>query len=155
MRIILLDKIKKLGNTGSEIVVRSGYARNFLIPQAKAMLATEQNLKIFKEKQNTLQSGIIERKIQAELHAKKINDVKSITITAKSNIEGKLFGSIGPRVIAKKLTEVVGLKISKSQIRLPNREILKSTGRYNIKVHIYDQIFSSLDLIILSVLSQD
>lgn len=152
MKIILLDKIEKLGNIGSKIIVKSGYARNFLIPKSKAILATKQNLEIFKEKELQLQSTITSKQIQAELQAKAISNIEKITITARSSVSGKLFGSVGAQVIAKAITEAVGFKILKSQIRLPNREILKSIGVYNIKIHIYDQIFSDFKVIITNVL---
>lgn len=152
MKIILLDNIKKIGNIGSEVTVKSGYARNFLIPKSKAILATKKNLEIFKEKKISLQSTITEKQIQAELYAKAINNIKSITITARSSIEGKLFGSVSPKDIATAITDAVGFKILKSQIRLPNYESLKSIGTYNIKVHIYEKIFANLDIVIVNVL---
>lgn len=151
MKIILLNKIEKLGNSGSEVFVKSGYARNFLIPQSQAILATKKNIEVFKEKKRESYLSISDKRIQAEFSAKAISDIKNITIKARSNIEGKLFGSVGPRIIAKVITESIGFKILKSQIRLPNREILRSTGIYKIKVHIYDKVYSYLNVIIVNV----
>lgn len=154
MKIILLDKIEKLGEIGSEVIVKSGYARNFLFPKSKAILATKKNLAIFKEKQHSIQSKIIEKQKQARVHAKIISDIKNITITAQSSIKGKLFGSIGPKDVAQAITKVVDFKILKSQVRLPSNENLKSAGTYNIKIHIYDNIFATLNIIV-NVLSKN
>lgn len=154
MKIILLERIESLGDVGAEVVVKSGYARNFLIPQSKAMLFTKRNFEIFKKKQFALEIERAKKQKKAKLCEKAINDIKSITITARSSIEGKLFGSVGAQMIAKSITEVIGFKILKSQIRLPNHEILKSIGVYKIRVHIYDQVFSDLDIIIVNDLSK-
>ncbi|URJ29347.1 50S ribosomal protein L9 [Blochmannia endosymbiont of Camponotus modoc] len=149
MKIILLDNIDKLGNMGSEIIVRSGYARNFLIPKSKAMPATKKNIEIFKAQQIELQAKAIEAQTQAEFCAKTINKLGSITIKAKSGVEGKLFGSIGSRDIATAITAASGFNISKSQIRLPNHDVLRTIGTYSINVHIYNDIFSKINVIIL------
>lgn len=155
MKVILLDNIIKLGQVGSEINVKAGYARNFLIPQSKAVLATKKNTEIFKEQQHMLKSKLDSRQDKAELCAKLINNLGNITITARSSNHGKLFGSIGPRDIAKVITESVGFKIFKSQIKLINTDTLKSVGTYNIRVHIYHEIYASLNVNILDISSRD
>lgn len=150
MKVILLDNIENLGKIGSEIVVKSGYARNFLFPKSKAILATKENVKIFKERQFILSSKETDRRVKAKDYAKVINNLKSITIKVRSSLEGKLFGSVGSKDIAKILTEAVGFVVSKSQIRLPSGDPLKFVGVYKVKVHIYSEIFSSLDIIIVN-----
>ncbi|URJ30640.1 50S ribosomal protein L9 [Candidatus Blochmannia vicinus (nom. nud.)] len=150
MKIILINDVDKLGNTGSEITVKSGYARNFLIPKYKAMPATKNNIAIFKAKQLEFQNKAIEIQTKAELCAETINKLKSITIKAKSGVEGKLFGSIGSRDIAAAITTASGFKVFKSQIRLPNHNVLRTTGTYNINIHIYNDIFAKIDVIIVS-----
>lgn len=155
MKVILLDNIKKLGSIGSKIEVKPGYARNYLIPQSKAILATIKNIEFFKKQKNILQSKIIEKKIQSESSAKAINDIKNITIIAKSSIRGKLFGSVGSKDIAALITKSVGFKVSRTQIRLPNNDALKFVGIYNIKVHVYDKIFANLTITVLNQLEND
>lgn len=148
MKIILINNVDKLGNIGSEITVKSGYARNFLIPKYKAMPATKNNIAIFKEKQLELQNKAIEMRTQAEMCAETINKLKSITIKAKAGVEGKLFGSIGSRDIANAVTTASGFKVVKSQIRLPNHSVLRTTGTYNINIHIYNDIFAKINVVI-------
>lgn len=156
MKVILLDSIDKVGKIGSEIIVKSGYARNFLFPKSKAVLSTKKNLAIFKKQQHILKSNLDSKRLKAEFRAKAINDLGSITITVKSSIHGKLFGSIGSRDIAKLITESVGFEVHKSQIRLPNRDTLKSIGEHNVCIHVYNEIYANLTVHILnSVLFQD
>lgn len=150
MKVILLEKIANLGDIGKEVFVKSGYARNFLIPKSKAILSTRENLEIFKQKQVFQKSEILKREIEFNSRAKIISNINNIVITARSNVEGKLFGSIGTQVISKVITERVGFKILKSQIRLPNQEVLRSIGVYQIKVHIYDKIFASLNITVIN-----
>lgn len=149
MKIILLSNVDKLGNIGSEVIVRSGYARNFLIPKSKAIPATKKNIEMFKLQQLELQSKAIETQNQAEFHAKMINKLGSVTIKAKSGVEGKLFGSVGARDIATAITTASGFNISKSQIRLPNHDALRTTGTHSIDIHIYNNIFATINVIIL------
>lgn len=153
MKIILLDNIDNLGKLGSEIKVKSGYARNFLIPQSKAIVATTKNIAIFKEQQRKLKVEVLKKWNEAKICAEKINMLQHVTITAKSGISGKLFGSIGSRDIADTITKASGVKIFKSQIRLPNNDVLKTIGTYSIKIHIYNDIFAMLDIIIVDMLS--
>lgn len=149
MKVILLDKIDNLGGLGEEIIVRSGYARNFLIPKSKAIVATKKNIKIFKEQQIKLNEKIAEIQNKAKSYSTKINELGHITISVKSGIEGKLFGSIGAKDIANVLSKTIGFKILKSQIRLPRGSALRAIGTYQIKVHIYKKIFSILDVNII------
>lgn len=152
MKVILLDNIKNLGKIGDQVEIKSGYARNYLIPQSKAVLATTQNIEIFGEQQNVLQSKVVEKKIQAESFAKSINDIGNVTIMARSSTTGKLFGSVGSKDIAEAITKLVGFRVFKSQIKLPNDDSLKFIGVYNIKVHIYNNIFANLSIKITSAL---
>lgn len=152
IKIILLDNIKNLGSIGSQIEVKSGYARNYLFPQSKALLATDYNIEVLKKQKNILQSQIIERKKEAELFAKIINDLDDIVIYSRSSIKGKLFGSVGAKDIADAITKFVDFKISKYQIKLPQNDVLKFVGIYNIKVHIYGDIYANVNIVISSKL---
>lgn len=149
MKVILLDNVSSLGIFGTEVTVKSGYARNFLIPRSKAIVATKKNVDFFKEKQLQLQAEAHEKRNVAERCAEKINMLKRVIITARSGIEGKLFGSVGSRDIADAIAKVSGFNITKSQIRLPNNDILKTIGTYSVKIHIYNEIFAILDVVII------
>ncbi|WP_159714852.1 50S ribosomal protein L9 [Blochmannia endosymbiont of Camponotus nipponensis] len=150
MKVILLNNIDKLGSIGSEITVRAGYARNFLIPKSQAMQATKKNLEIYKAKQLELQTKAVEAQNKAEFYAETINKLGSVIIRVKSGVEGKLFGSIGARDIATAITKASGLNIYKSQIRLPNHDVLRTIGTYNVYIHIYNEIFAKINVVVLS-----
>lgn len=157
MKVILLDNVRNLGNFGTEVIVKSGYARNFLIPKLKAIAATKINIAKFKAQQLELQSRAFDKKNKAKSFAKKISMLEHVIITAKSGIEGRLFGSVGARDIANAITRDSGINIDKFQIRLPNNDVLKKIGTYRIKIHIYNEIFVMLNIIIVdaSSLKQD
>ena len=108
MEIILLDKIAHLGGLGDKVKVRNGYARNFLLPQKKAVLATEENLKKF-EAERVLYAAKIAAELEAaQARANKIEELGSITIASNAGDEGKLFGSIGTRDISEALIRSIG-----------------------------------------------
>lgn len=151
MKVILLDNINNVGLLGEEVQVKPGYARNFLIPRSKAVMATKRNIEIFKEQKIKLKDMELEKRNKAAVLVEKINVLKSITIKAKSGIEGKLFGSIGARDIASVIIKSLDININKSQIRLPNNDALKAIGTYSVKIHIYNEIFAMLDVNIVGV----
>lgn len=153
MKVILLDNIDNLGSLGSKVIVRSGYARNFLIPKSKAIVATKKNIEVFKKEQYKLQNKNLEKWKAAKICSEKISTLERVVIAAKSGIEGKLFGSVGSRDIADAITKAVGFSVMKFQVRLPNNEILKTVGTHKVKIHIYNEIFSTLDIIIVDTLS--
>lgn len=155
IKIILLDNLKSLGSMGSQIEVKSGYARNYLFPQSKALLATDYNIGVFKEQQNILKSQIIEKKREAESFAKIIDNIGDVIIYARSSVKGKLFGSVGSKDIAEAITKCLDFKISKYQIKLPKNDVLKFIGTYNIKVHVYNDVFSYVNVIICSSLDSN
>ena len=130
MEVILLSKIHKLGDSGSVINVKSGYARNFLIPQGKAILANKNNIKSFEAQRIALEQENISKLLLAQSRAEKIKKIKSITILSKLGKEGKIFGSVGVRNIIKEMT-VLGIKINKKEIRLPNG-LLRQIGEHQV-----------------------
>lgn len=153
MKVILLDKINNLGSLGAQVTVKSGYARNFLIPRAKAIVATKKNIDDFKAQQSKLQVESREKWNTAKNCAETINALKCVVIKANAGVEGKLFGSVGSRDIADAIIKIVGFSVTKAQVRLPNNDVLKAVGTYNVKIHIYNEIFSVLDIVIVNALS--
>lgn len=146
MKVILLDNVNNLGKFGEEVAVKSGYARNFLIPKSKAIIATQSNVIMFKKQQLDLQDAVLKKQNAAGVCAEKINALEYVTITAKSGVAGKLFGSVGSRDVAKVITKASGVYVNKSQVRLPNNDVLKKIGIYSVKIHIYNEIFAVLDV---------
>ncbi|MFC0445284.1 50S ribosomal protein L9 [Pseudidiomarina halophila] len=144
MEIILLDKIANLGGLGDQVSVKSGYARNFLFPQGKAVPATQANIKVFEERRAELEAKIAADLAAAEKRAEKINALDPIVISSKAGDEGKLFGSIGTKDIADAVT-AAGVEVQKSEVLLPNGT-LRETGEYDIELHLHADVFASVKL---------
>ncbi len=137
MDVILLQRIKNLGVLGDKVSVKSGYGRNFLIPQGKAVSATEANTASFEARRAELERQEAEVLTSAQQRAEQLGEV-NVVITAKSGDEGKLFGSIGTRDIAEALT-AAGLDVEKSEVRMPNGP-LRNVGEYNIAVQLHHDV---------------
>jgi large subunit ribosomal protein L9 len=135
--VILLQRIKNLGVLGDKVSVKSGYGRNFLIPQGKAVSATEANTASFEARRAELERQEAEVLTSAQQRAEQLGEV-NVVITAKSGDEGKLFGSIGTRDIAEALT-AAGLDVEKSEVRMPNGP-LRNVGEYNIAVQLHHDV---------------
>ncbi len=104
MQVILLDKIAKLGGLGDQVAVKAGYARNYLIPQGKAVMATKANIETFDARRAELEAKLAAGKAAAEERAAKLGELAAVVIASKSGDEGKLFGSIGTRDVAEAIT---------------------------------------------------
>ncbi|MFB2538053.1 MULTISPECIES: 50S ribosomal protein L9 [unclassified Acinetobacter] len=137
MDIILLQRIKNLGKLGDKVSVKAGYGRNYLIPQGKAVAATEANTAAFEARRAELEKQEAQVLADAQARAAKLNEV-NVEITAKSGDEGKLFGSIGTRDIADALTSA-GLEVDRAEVRLPNGA-LRHTGEYTIAIQLHHDV---------------
>ena len=113
MNIILLERVEKLGQMGELVSVKSGYARNFLLPQGKAVFASKENIKMFEEKKSQLEGENITRKKEAQNLADNIKFKEVVLIRAASE-SGQLYGSVSAKDISNAVTEA-GLSINKSQ----------------------------------------
>jgi len=145
MDVILLEKIENLGDLGDKVSVKPGYARNYLIPKAKAKYATAENLKEFEEKKEELEKAAKENLEKALVRKEKIDGI-TIKIFAEANEEGQLFGSINAYEIEKKLQED-GQEVSRSEIRMPDGAI-KNIGEYAITIHLGAEIDAIINLIV-------
>ncbi|CAB0151973.1 50S ribosomal protein L9 [Pseudidiomarina piscicola] len=144
MEIILLDKIANLGGLGDQVSVKSGYARNFLFPEGKAVPATQANIKVFEERRAELEAKIAAELAAAEQRAEKINALDPVVISSKAGDEGKLFGSIGTKDIADAVT-AAGEEVQKSEVLLPHGT-LRETGEFDIELHLHADVFASIKL---------
>jgi len=144
MQVILLDKIGNLGGLGDTANVKSGYARNFLIPQGKAVMATKANVEMFEARRAELEAQVAEQLAAAEVRAEKVNALEAVVITSKAGDEGKLFGSIGTRDIADAIT-AAGVEVVKSEVRLPEGA-LRTTGEFEINVQLHSEVFATVNL---------
>jgi large subunit ribosomal protein L9 len=137
MDVILLQKVANLGNIGDRVKVRSGYGRNFLLPQGKATLATPDNVARFEARRDELEKAAREHLTSAQERAVALKDFK-LVITAKSGTEGKLFGSIGTSDIAEALGKQ-GFKVERSEVRMPNGP-LRMVGDHSVGLHLHADI---------------
>lgn len=134
MQIILLEKIGGLGNLGDVVTVKNGYARNFLIPQAKAKRATEANLKEFETRRAELEAKQAAILADAKERQAKLNG-QTITVSQKAGVDGRLFGSVTNADIAEAIC-ATGVETAKSDVRLPNGPF-KAIGEYEVEVALH------------------
>ncbi|MCV2401411.1 50S ribosomal protein L9 [Marinomonas sp. C2222] len=146
MEVILLDKVNKLGGIGDTVSVKPGYARNFLIPNKNAVMATKANLATFEERRAELEAKAAERKAAAEARAETL-DGKTFTLTANAGEGGKLFGSIGARDIAEAISAEV--EVSKAEVRLPEGAI-RTTGSVELSIHLHAEVSATVTLDIVA-----
>jgi large subunit ribosomal protein L9 len=147
MELILLQKVKNLGNLGDKVKVKPGYGRNFLVPQGKAAPATATNLAEFEKrraeyeaKANQLLSGAEARKAQL--------DGASVTIKANASPEGKLFGSVGPRDIAEAFT-AAGTTIEKSEVVMAEGPI-RHIGEFEVQIHLHADVHTTVKVTVVA-----
>ena len=145
MQIILLQKVQNLGDLGEVVKVKPGYARNFLIPQGKASMATETNIKLFEERKSELVAKEKDSLAAANARAESINEIE-ITITSNASPEGKLYGSIGTREIAEKLTEN-GFPVDKSEVVLSDG-VFREAGEFDVELKFHADVTSKFKLIV-------
>ncbi|MBF0691366.1 50S ribosomal protein L9 [Providencia alcalifaciens] len=148
MQVILLDKVANLGSLGDQVNVKSGYARNFLVPQCKAVPATKKNVEFFEARRAELEAKLADVLAAAQARAAAITALGSVTLASKAGDEGKLFGSIGTRDIADAIT-AAGVKVAKSEVRLPNG-VLRTTGDHEVHFQLHSDVFAELNVIIVA-----
>lgn len=147
MEVILLENIENLGSLGDKVTVKSGFARNYLVPQGKAKMATAANLAEFEAQRAELEKAAAEAKSQGEARRDGIAGLGNIEITAKVGSEGKLFGSIGTAEIADAIS-AAGQMVEKREIRLPEGAI-RSTGEHQIDIHLYTDIDVTVTIVVV------
>jgi len=145
MEVILLDKITGLGSLGDKVSVRSGYARNYLLPQGKATAATAANIATFEARRAELEKASRDKKIAAEARAAQLAELE-VRISASAGDEGKLFGSVGTHDIANALTES-GVPVAKSEVRLPNGNI-RQLGEFDVVLHLHTEVEASVRVVV-------
>ncbi|NVJ67310.1 MAG: 50S ribosomal protein L9 [Gammaproteobacteria bacterium] len=147
MNVILLEKIRNLGDLGEQVSVAAGYGRNFLIPQGKAVPATEANVKHFEERRAELEAQAADLLATAEARAEKLAAL-TVTIPANAGDEGKLFGSVGTADIAAAATEA-GVELAKKEVRMPEGAI-RATGEYDIVVSLHTDVDATVKVVVVA-----
>ena len=148
MQIILLEKVANLGQLGDIVKVKDGYARNFLIPQGKAVMATKANLEVFETRRAELEAKLAGVLAAAEARAAQIAALENVTIESKSGDEGKLFGSIGTRDVAEAIT-AAGVAVAKSEVRMGN--VLRNTGEYEVVVQLHADVKATVQIQVVAL----
>ncbi|MDE1903428.1 MAG: 50S ribosomal protein L9 [Alphaproteobacteria bacterium] len=136
MEVILLERVEKLGQMGQVVKVRPGFARNYLLPQKKALRATKENLAIFEKQRTQLEAANLARRGDAEQVAQKLNGI-SVLIIRQAGESGQLYGSVTARDIAQAVTEA-GFTVGKGQITLD--KAIKTLGLYPMRVRLHPEV---------------
>jgi len=137
MQVILLEDVANLGALGEQVNVKSGFGRNFLIPQSKAVPATSENVEKFEERRAELQKTADEKLAAAKIRAVSV-DALEITLSTKAGEEGKLFGSITVRDIVD-AAEAKGVTLEKAEVKMPDGPI-RELGEFEISVHLHPEV---------------
>ena len=141
--VILLEKISKLGNIGQEVKVKDGFARNYLIPNKKAIRASEENKKFFEQKREELVK-INDEKIKiATEKLKKIPN--TINVIREASEQGALFGSVTARDIAKE-TKIDGIEVSAKDVII--KSTIKSVGKFKVKIVLHPEVYKEINVIV-------
>ena len=148
MQVILLDKIAHLGKVGDQVNVKSGFARNYLIPQGKAVMATKANIEHFEARRAELEEKAAQALAAAVDRAARLEALGSVTIASKAGDDGRLFGSIGTRDIADAIT-AKGVEVAKSEVRLPNG-LIRTLGEHEVTFQFHGEVFSHLNVVIVA-----
>ncbi len=151
MQVILLEKNEKLGNLGDIANVKSGYARNYLIPQGKAKPANKENLAEFETIRSELEAKEATAFSEAQTKESAMTDIVC-TISANAGEEGKLYGSISPADIAENLHSQ-GFEVEKRDIHLP--EAIRNIGEYEVSVSLYAEVIVTIKVIVIATTEND
>ena len=146
MQIILLEKVANLGNLGDVVKVKDGFARNFLIPTRAARRATEAAIKEFEVKRVELEKAAAEKLAVAQALGDKMSG-RTVHITQKAGVDGRLFGSVTNHDIADALTRI-DFKVSKSQVRMPNGP-LKTVGEHTVNVAAHTDVVVEVKVVVV------
>lgn len=147
MEVILLEKVNNLGDLGEKVNVKAGYGRNFLIPNKKALPATEAHLEEFEKRRAELEKAETDALKSAEYRAKAISEL-SVTIARNAGAEGKLFGSVTSADIAEAVT-AAGANLEKREVRLPEGPI-HEIGEFDINIHLHADVDSTVKVIVVA-----
>jgi large subunit ribosomal protein L9 len=147
MELILIQKVKNLGNLGDKVRVKPGYGRNFLVPQGKAVSANATNLAEFEKRRAEYEAKANQQLSAADVRKEQLEG-KSITIKANASPEGKLFGSVGPRDIADAFT-AAGTAIEKSEVVMGDGP-LRHIGEFEVQIHLHADVNTTVKVVVVA-----
>jgi large subunit ribosomal protein L9 len=152
MNVILLEKIGRLGELGDTATVKSGYARNFLFPQGKAIPATKENLEQFEQRRGELQAAHNSKIAIAQDRAKKVDGL-NLTIQVNASDEGKLFGSVGTRDVADAINAKAGSDIAKAEVQMPHG-VIRDLGEFEVSIDLGYEVQASISVSVVGLESE-
>ena len=147
VNVILLEPIGNLGSLGDEVSVKRGFARNYLLPQGKAVPATEENRHAFEARRAELEQAASERRAAAQDRGQRLQEVE-LAIAARAAEEGRLYGSVGAREIAAALT-AQGIEVHRSEVRLPDG-VIRNIGDYQVAVQLHSDLTITIPISVIA-----
>lgn len=141
MNVILLEKVKNLGALGDEVAVRPGYGRNYLIPNGKAVMATEANRAVFEARRAQLEQAEIKTLDEAKARQQALEGI-TVEIAVKAGDEGKLFGSVGPADVVDALG-AMDITVHKSEVRM-HSGVIRNTGAYEVEIALHPEVSANV-----------
>lgn len=147
MEIILLEKVKNLGNLGDKVHIKAGYGRNYLLPRKKAILATQKNLVEFEARRAELELKQKDTFERAKSRAEQLQEM-TVVVASKVGLEGKLFGSVSAADIAYALSSA-GVEVSRQEVRLPQGPI-RYIGDYEVTIHLHTDVDAKLKVKVIA-----
>ena len=148
MEIILLEKVENLGELGDRVEVRSGYARNYLIPYGKAKTATEENIAELERRKAELEKTAAEALVVAEARKQKVHGA-SLTVAVKVSEEGALFGAVGITEIIEAVRGTCGEDIQRKEVLLP-QGALRELGEHSVSFKFHPSVITVVRLNIVA-----
>jgi large subunit ribosomal protein L9 len=148
MNVILLDKVANLGSLGDNVNVKSGFARNFLFPQGKAVPATKANTEQFEARRAELEKKVAAELASSEARSDKVTGLGEVTIASKAGEEGKLFGSIGTRDIALAITDA-GVAVAKAEVKMPEG-VIREIGEFDIAIQLHPEVTATIKIVVIA-----
>lgn len=144
MKVILLEDITNVGKLGDNIAVKAGFARNYLLPQGKAVTATMDNIAVFEKRRAELEKTAALKLADAKKRAEALTDL-TITIAAHASEEGKLYGSLGPREVAEEISKT-GAPVEKSEVQMPSP--IRTVGEHTVIVYLHNEVTIEVKVIV-------
>jgi large subunit ribosomal protein L9 len=138
MEVILMENVENLGHVGDKVNVKSGFARNYLVPHGKAKMATAANLAEFEASRAELEKAAAEALQAAQARKQEIDALGALEVVARVGSEGKLFGSIGVADVSDAIA-TLGVTVEKSELRMPEGA-LRNVGEHIIDIHLYTDV---------------
>lgn len=147
MQVILLEKIRNLGSLGEKVTVKAGYGRNYLIPQNKAVFATEKNIASFEARRAELEKNAAKNLANAEQRAAKLNDT-TIIIKSQASEEGRLYGSVGVSEIKAALL-AKAIEVCNKEIMMPDG-VFQNIGQYSVEIQVHSDVVAVVQVEIVA-----